>query len=83
MISSELQVLTCAQQYKELASAKQDNLARKIQEFRTEAEMNSLKSSGNLVASGNVDSIHTADANSYKGIKAIMLSAADGEVNNS
>ncbi|KAL8139941.1 hypothetical protein V2J09_005962 [Rumex salicifolius] len=79
-IDSYCHVLTCAQQYKELASAKQDNLARKIQEFRTEAEMNSLKSSGNLVASGNVDSIHTADANSYKGIKAIMLSAADGEV---
>ncbi|GAV59558.1 PH domain-containing protein/ArfGap domain-containing protein/BAR domain-containing protein/Ank_2 domain-containing protein [Cephalotus follicularis] len=75
------QVLTYAQQSKELANIEQDKLAKRIQEFRTQAELDSLRASSNIEPSARVDGIHVVSMSSYKKIEAIMQSAAaNGEV---
>ncbi|KAJ6813088.1 putative ADP-ribosylation factor GTPase-activating protein AGD2 [Iris pallida] len=75
------QVLTCAQQSKEMANAEQDKLAKRIQEFRTQAELASLKSFSNQDALTSGDGIHIVGVNSYKNIEELMQSStANGEV---
>ncbi|XP_007045558.2 PREDICTED: ADP-ribosylation factor GTPase-activating protein AGD4 [Theobroma cacao] len=74
------QVLTYAQQSKELANAEQDKLEKRIQEFRTQAEIDSLRASSNLEPSTSADRIHVIGMNSDKNIEAIMQSSTNGEV---
>jgi Arf-GAP/coiled-coil/ANK repeat/PH domain-containing protein len=72
-----LQVLTYAQQSKESTNIEQDKLAKRIQEYRTQAE---LDSSADMEPSTSADGIHVAGLSSYKNIEAIMQSTANGEV---
>ncbi|PIA64147.1 hypothetical protein AQUCO_00201439v1 [Aquilegia coerulea] len=74
------QILTYAQQSREMANIEQDKLAKRIQEFRTQAELDSLRASSNVVASTSNHGVHISRANSYKNIEALMLSAVKGEV---
>ncbi|XP_057477534.1 ADP-ribosylation factor GTPase-activating protein AGD4-like isoform X2 [Actinidia eriantha] len=74
------QVLTYAQQSKELASIEQDNLAKRIQEFRTQAELDQFLASSNVEASTNAVGTNGVGLSSYKSIEAIMHSTAKGEV---
>ncbi|XP_058184029.1 ADP-ribosylation factor GTPase-activating protein AGD2-like isoform X5 [Rhododendron vialii] len=74
------QVLTYAQQSKELANAEQDNLAKRIQEFRTQAEVDQLRASSNVNASTSAVGINGVGMSSNKIIEAIMQSTAKGEV---
>ncbi|CAA6655778.1 unnamed protein product [Spirodela intermedia] len=52
------QVLTYTQQSKEMTSIEQDKLAKRIQEFRTQAELDSLKSSADAQVSASGDGVH-------------------------
>lgn len=74
------QVLTYAQQSKELANIEQDKLAKRIQAFRTQTELESLKASTNMEASRHASGIHAVGMSSYKNIEAIMQSTTKGEV---
>lgn len=75
------QLLTYAQQSKEVADTEQDKLAKRIQEFRTQVELDNLRASSNVVAStSDRGGIHVSRTSSYKNIEALMLSAANGEV---
>ncbi|KAK9274556.1 hypothetical protein L1049_021805 [Liquidambar formosana] len=74
------QVLTYAQQSKELVSIEQDNLAKRIQEFRTQEELDNLHASSKMEASTGAGSTHVVGMSSYKNIEAIMQSTANGEV---
>ncbi|KAH7840400.1 hypothetical protein Vadar_016367 [Vaccinium darrowii] len=74
------QVLTYAQQSKELANTEQDNLAKRIQEFRTQAELDQLRASSNINASTSAVGINGVGMSSNKIIDAIMQSTAKGEV---
>lgn len=75
-----LQVLTYAQQSKELANVEQDKLAKRIQEFRTQAELDNLGVSVEMEHSTSADGIHVGGTVSYKNIEAVMRSSATGEV---
>ncbi|XAR53204.1 hypothetical protein NMG60_11021657 [Bertholletia excelsa] len=74
------QVLTYAQQSKELAIVDQDKLAKRIQEFRTQKEMDVLRASSNVKASTSSVGVNGVGMCSYKNIEAIMQSTAKGEV---
>ncbi|XP_010908076.2 ADP-ribosylation factor GTPase-activating protein AGD4 [Elaeis guineensis] len=74
------EVLTYAQQSKEMANTEQDKLAKRIQDFRTQSELSHLRSSSNVDASTSGDGIHVVGVNSYKNIEAIMQSTANGQV---
>ncbi|MQL97558.1 hypothetical protein Taro_030257, partial [Colocasia esculenta] len=74
------QVLTYSQQTKEMTNIEQDKLAKRIQEFRTREQLDSLRSSAHTEASANGDGIHFVGTGSYKTIEALMQSAANGEV---
>lgn len=73
------QVLTYAQQSKEQASIEQDRLAKRIQEFRTQAEMTESVPS-NLGATTTYVSGNGVGMSSDKNIEAIMQSTAKGMV---
>ncbi|MBA0689147.1 hypothetical protein Goari_006886, partial [Gossypium aridum] len=73
-------VLTYAQQAKELANAEKNKLEKRIQEFRTQAEIDSLRASGNIEPSTSSGGIHVIGVNSDKNIEAIMQSFTNGEV---
>ncbi|KAL9256462.1 ADP-ribosylation factor GTPase-activating protein AGD4-like protein [Drosera capensis] len=73
-------VLTYAQQSKEAANTEQDKLARRIQEFRVQAEMDDSQAVRNMEASTSVDGVRLGSVASYKDIESIMRSTADGEV---
>ena len=72
--------MTYAQQSKEMANAEQDNLAKRIQEFRTQSELASLRSMSHTEASTIGDGIHVVGIKSYKNIEELMQSTANGEV---
>lgn len=74
------QVLTYAQQSKEQASIEQDKLAKRIQEFRTQAQLNHLRGSSNLGTSTSSIASNGVGMNSDKNIDAIMQSSAEGAV---
>ena len=57
----------------------QDKLAKRIQEFRTQAELDSLKSA-NVQAQPTGDGIHFVGTSSYKDVETLMHSASRGEV---
>ncbi|KAL6969082.1 hypothetical protein U1Q18_043574 [Sarracenia purpurea var. burkii] len=73
------QVLTYAQQSKELANVEQDNLVKRIQEFRTQAELDQLRASSNVKASTSAIALNGVGLTSDKNIDAIMQSTAKGE----
>ncbi|GAB2242849.1 hypothetical protein Droror1_Dr00019624 [Drosera rotundifolia] len=73
------QVLTYAQQSEEAANKDQDKLARRIQEFRTQAEMDDSQAVRNMETSTSVDGVRLGSVGSYKDIESIMRSTADSE----
>ncbi|KAL4638204.1 hypothetical protein ACB092_03G132000 [Castanea dentata] len=73
------QVLTYAQQSKEMANVEQDKLAKRIQEYRTQAELDNMRASSSLEHSAGTDSIHVVGMSPYKNVEAIMQST-NGEV---
>lgn len=72
------QVLTYAQQSKEMANVEQDRLAKRIQEFRTQAELDSLRASSGIEPPD--VSTNATGANSYRDIETITTSTRGGEV---
>uniref|UniRef100_A0A2N9FA07 Arf-GAP domain-containing protein n=1 Tax=Fagus sylvatica TaxID=28930 RepID=A0A2N9FA07_FAGSY len=70
----DLQILTYAQQSKEMANIEQDKLAKRIQEYRTQAELDNMRASSSLEHSAGTDSIHVVGMSSYKNVEAIMQS---------
>lgn len=74
------QVLAYAQQSKEQANVEQDRLAKRIQEFRTQVELDNMPTSSNMETSTSAVSINGLGMNSYKNIQAIMQTATKGEV---
>ncbi|KAL2329101.1 hypothetical protein Fmac_022528 [Flemingia macrophylla] len=76
------QVLTYAQQSKELANVEQDKLAKRIQEYRTRAELENTRASSNYTETmPNSDGTHVVGLNSYRSFEAGIQSAATkGEV---
>ena len=77
-----MQVLTYAQQSKEMAVSEQDKLAKRIQEFRTQEEIANVRMASNIDTSTSGDGIHVVGLQSYKTIEALMQSTANGEVTN-
>jgi Arf-GAP/coiled-coil/ANK repeat/PH domain-containing protein len=75
-----IQVLTYAQQSKEMAINEQDKLAKRIQEYRTQEEIANLRMASNVDTSTSGDGIHVVGLQSYKKIEALMQSTANGEV---
>ncbi|KAK7848303.1 adp-ribosylation factor gtpase-activating protein agd4 [Quercus suber] len=73
------QVLTYAQQSKEMANIEQDKLAKRIQEYRTQAELDNMRASSSLEHSTGTDSIRVVGMSPYKNVEAIMQST-NGEV---
>ncbi|KAI9073531.1 hypothetical protein K1719_044527 [Acacia pycnantha] len=73
------QVLTYAQQSKELANAEQDKLAQRIQEYRTQAELDNLRASSNADTLSAVDSSRVVGLNSYKNFEVGIQSVPQGE----
>ncbi|KAL3502215.1 hypothetical protein ACH5RR_036664 [Cinchona calisaya] len=74
------QVLAYAQQSKEQANFEQDRLAKRIQEFRTQEELDHMRSSSNMETSTSVVGINGVTMNSHKTIEAIMQTTSKGEV---
>lgn len=74
------QVLTYAQQSKEQSTVEQDKLHKRIQEFRTQAELDSLRASSNFEASAGVDGLRAFGLTSYKNVEPIMQSFENGKV---
>ncbi|KAK8951221.1 ADP-ribosylation factor GTPase-activating protein AGD4 [Platanthera zijinensis] len=72
------QVLSYSQQSKEMANAEQDKLERRIQEFRTQAEMASLRSLSHAETSTSSDGILLVGSSTYKSIEALMQATANG-----
>ncbi|CAA7029617.1 unnamed protein product [Microthlaspi erraticum] len=70
------QVLTYAQQSKEQSKIEQDRFARRIQEFRTQSELDSQQVSEPSSADGN----HVYRTIPHKNIEATSISTADKEV---
>ncbi|TVU29140.1 hypothetical protein EJB05_20692 [Eragrostis curvula] len=74
------EVLTYAQQSKEMAVNEQDKLGKRIQEFRTQEEIANVRMVSNVDTSTSGDGIHVVGLQSYKNIEALMQSTANGEV---
>ncbi|XP_031741046.1 ADP-ribosylation factor GTPase-activating protein AGD4 isoform X2 [Cucumis sativus] len=74
------QVLTYAQQSKELANIEQDKLAKRIQEFRTQAQLDNLQASNSLDTSVVSDGIHGSGINSYRSVETAPQSIVNGKV---
>lgn len=70
-----------AQQSKEQANVEQDRLAKRIQEFRTQEELDHMRASSNMETSTSIVGTNGANMNSHKTIEAIM-NTAKGEVRN-
>ncbi|QCD88726.1 Arf-GAP with coiled-coil [Vigna unguiculata] len=74
------QVLTYAQQSKELANIEQDKLAKRIQEYRTQAELENIRASSNFTETmSGSEGIHVVGLNSYRSLDSGMLSSSKGE----
>lgn len=69
-------MLTYAQQSKEVANIEQDKLAKRIQEYRTQTEVENIPMPG-------ADGTQPVGLNSYKNFEAGMQSATKGEASNS
>ncbi|KAH1097878.1 hypothetical protein J1N35_014799, partial [Gossypium stocksii] len=67
-------------QAKEIANAEQCSLEKRIQEFRTQAEIDVINASSNIEPSTSSVGICVTGMNSDKNIEAIMQSSRNGEV---
>lgn len=75
------QVLTYAQQSKEQANIEQDKLAKRIQEYRTQAELENIRaSSSNTEPMQGADGYRPIGLKPYKSFEAGMQSATKGEI---
>ncbi|CAN1297713.1 ADP-ribosylation factor GTPase-activating protein AGD4 [Linum perenne] len=74
------QVLTYAQQSKEHASIEQDKLAKRIQEFRTQSELDSIQASSNLEPSTSGESFAGHSISSYRNVEGFMQCSTNGEI---
>lgn len=74
------QVLAYAQQSKEQANVEQDRLAKRIQEFRTQEQLDHMRASSNMETSTSSIGTSRVTVNSYKNIEAIMQATSKGEV---
>ncbi|CDP11026.1 unnamed protein product [Coffea canephora] len=74
------QVLAYAQQSKEQANVEQDRLAKRIQEFRTQEQLDHMRASSNMETSTSSIGTSGFTVNSYKNIEAIMQATSKGEV---
>ncbi|XP_028193818.1 ADP-ribosylation factor GTPase-activating protein AGD4-like isoform X1 [Glycine soja] len=76
------QVLTYAQQSKELANIEQDKLAKRIQEYRTQAELENIRASSNYTETvPGSDGTHVVGLNSYRSFEAgVQPATTKGEV---
>ncbi|XP_027354013.1 ADP-ribosylation factor GTPase-activating protein AGD4-like isoform X3 [Abrus precatorius] len=73
------QVLTYAQQSKELANIEQDKLAKRIQEYRTQAELKSIRASSNYTdTKPGSDGTHVVGLSSYKNFEAGVQTIKQG-----
>ncbi|XP_059442994.1 ADP-ribosylation factor GTPase-activating protein AGD4-like isoform X2 [Corylus avellana] len=68
------QVLTYAQHAKEMANVEQDKLAKRIQEYRIQTELESIRASSNMEHSVGTNSILAVGMSSYRNVEAIMQS---------
>jgi len=76
-------VLTYAQQSKEQANIEQDKLAKRIQEYRTQAELENIRaSSSNTEPMSGADGSRPLGLKPYKSFEAGMQSATKGEASN-
>lgn len=75
-------VLTYAQQSKELANIEQDKLAKRIQEFRTQAQLDNLEASNSIDPSVVSDGIHGSGISSYRNVEAAPKSIDNAKVMN-
>ena len=73
-------MLTYAQQSKEQATVEQDKLHKRIQEYRTQAELDSIRASSNIEPPAVADGNRALGLASHKNIEAIMQSSANGKV---
>ncbi|KAK3005412.1 hypothetical protein RJ639_015818 [Escallonia herrerae] len=73
-------VLTYAQQSKDMANIEQDKLAKRIQEFRTQEELDHLRASSNMGTSTAVVGKNGVGMSSNKYIESVMQSTAKGKV---
>ncbi|CAN1297716.1 ADP-ribosylation factor GTPase-activating protein AGD2 [Linum perenne] len=73
-------VLTYAQQSKEHASIEQDKLAKRIQEFRTQSELDSIQASSNLEPSTSGESFAGHSISSYRNVEGFMQCSTNGEI---
>lgn len=73
-------MLTYAQQSKEQSNIEQDRLAKRIQEFRTRAELANLRASSNKTTSTGSTGMNGLDLSNYKSIEGTGQSTAKGEV---
>ncbi|KAL5168991.1 ADP-ribosylation factor GTPase-activating protein AGD2 [Glycine soja] len=78
------QVLTYAQQSKELANIEQDKLAKRIQEYRTQAELENIRASSNYIETVlGSDGTHVVGLNSYRSFEAgVQPATTKGEASN-
>lgn len=75
LLLSFFQVLTDAQQSKEQSKIEQDRFEKRIQEFRTQSELDSQQ-----VEPSNVDGNHVYRTIPYKNVEATSIATADKEV---
>lgn len=73
-------MLTYAQQSKEQATIEQDKLHKRIQEFRTQAELDSIRAFSNFEASGGLEGHRPFGLSSYKNVEPIMQNLENGKV---
>lgn len=66
-----------------MANSEQDRLAKRIQEFRTQEELDNLRASSNVEATTSVNGVHVVGTSSYKDIQALMQATSKGEVTSS
>ena len=64
-----------------MANVEQDKLAKRIQEYRTQAELDNMRAASSLEHSAGADSIRVVGMSPYKNVEAIMQST-NGEVIN-
>jgi Arf-GAP/coiled-coil/ANK repeat/PH domain-containing protein len=64
-----------------MANVEQDKLAKRIQEFRTQTELENIRASSNMEHSAGTNSILAVGMSSYRNVEAIMQST-NGQVIN-
>lgn len=72
-------MLTFSQQSKEQAKIEQDKLAKRIQEFRTQSELNQ-QASNSLAISSKAIGVNGYSMDTYKTAESIILATSKGEV---